>query len=74
MLDKLDKFHKTRAGYTVFTLIEAGLTYLMVGLAIDRGSWWWYLLTLIFLVGCLQNLWHLVRPPKAPVRPKGKRL
>ena len=55
MLKQLDTFHKTKLGYLIFGLVELGIAYGFAGLAIDRGSWWWYLLTLIFLVGTLQN-------------------
>ena len=56
MLNRLDKWHKTRAGLLVFGLVELAIAYGFVSLAIDRGNLWWYLLTLIFLVGALQNL------------------
>ena len=60
MLTKLDKWHHTKLGYLVFGLFELGMAYIFASLAIDRGAWWWYLLTLIFLVGTLQNLFKLV--------------
>ena len=60
MIDKIDAFHKTKAGYAVFALLEAGLTYLFVCLAIDRGNIFYYLLTLLFLVGALQNVFKLI--------------
>jgi hypothetical protein len=55
MLNKLDKWHKTRLGYLVFAIIELAIAYGFISLSIDRGNFWWYLLTLIFLVGFLQN-------------------
>lgn len=60
MLDKLDKFHKTRTGYAVFALVELGLAYLFVSWAIDSGNLLDYLLTLVFTVGFLQNLVKLI--------------
>ena len=60
MLPKLDTFHKSKPGYLVFALVELAGAYGFASLAIDRGSWWWYLLTLIFLVGSLQNLVKLI--------------
>lgn len=56
MLDKLDKFHKTRTGYAVFALVELALAYLFISWAIDSGNWIDYLLALVFTVGFLQNL------------------
>ena len=60
MLDKLDKFHKTRAGYALFGLVELALAYVFIGWAIDSGSWLDYLFALLFTVGFLQNLTRLV--------------
>jgi hypothetical protein len=54
-LAAIDKFHKTRLGYLVFGLVELGLAYWFVLIAIDQGDLWWYVLTLIFFVGFLQN-------------------
>jgi hypothetical protein len=60
MLRQLDRFHKTRLGLLVFGVGELAIAYGFVSLAIDRGNWLWYLLTLIFFVGALQNLFRLV--------------
>lgn len=60
MTDKLDKFHKTKSGYLVFALIELAIAYGFASLSIDRGNLWWYLLTLVFLIGFLQNIVHLI--------------
>lgn len=60
MLDKLDKFHQTKTGYGVFAVVELLLAFLFITWAIDSGSWWDYLLALIFLVGFLQNIFKLV--------------
>ena len=60
MLDKLDKFHKTRTGYAVFALIELALAYVFISWAIDSGSLLDYLLALVFTVGFLQNLIKLI--------------
>jgi hypothetical protein len=60
MLQKLDRWHKTRPGLTVFGLVELALTYGFMSLAIDRGNLFWYLLTLLFLVGALQNFVYLI--------------
>lgn len=61
MINKIDSWHKTKAGYVAFALLELGLVYLFVSLAIDRGNLWYYLLTLLFLIGSLQNVFKLGR-------------
>lgn len=60
MLKKLDKWHKTRLGLLVFAIAELAIAYGFLSLSIDRGNFFWYLLTLIFLVGFLQNFFKLV--------------
>jgi hypothetical protein len=60
MLNRLNKWHKTKLGYLAFGLVELALAYGFASLAIDRGNLWYYLLTLIFLVGALQNLFKLI--------------
>jgi type IV secretory pathway TrbL component len=60
MLDRLDKFHKTRTGYGLFALVELALAYLFMSWAINDGNWLDYLLAIIFLVGFLQNLVKLI--------------
>ncbi len=60
MIDKLDKWHKTRSGLAVFCIAELAIAYGFASLSIDRGNFFWYLLTLIFLVGALQNLFKLI--------------
>jgi hypothetical protein len=60
MLNKLDKWHKTKLGLLVFAIVELAITYGFASLSIDRGNLWWYLLTLIFLVGFLQNFVRLI--------------
>ncbi len=60
MIDKLDKWHKTKLGLLIFALVELALAYGFVSLAIDRGNILWYLLSLIFLVGALQNVFKVI--------------
>jgi len=60
MLQQLDKWHKTNLGLFVFALVELAIAYGFVSLAIDQGNLWYYLLTLIFLVGALQNTIKLI--------------
>jgi hypothetical protein len=60
MIKQLDKWHRTKSGLVVFALLELLIAYGFASLSIDRGNLWWYLLTLIFLVGSLQNLFKLI--------------
>lgn len=60
MLKKFDTWHKTKPGLLLFGLIELAIAYGFASLAIDRGNLWWYLLTLVFLVGALQNFTKLI--------------
>lgn len=60
MLKQLDAWHKTKTGLLVFGVIELAVAYGFAGLSIDRGNLWWYLLTLVFLVGALQNFVKLI--------------
>jgi hypothetical protein len=60
MLKTLDKWHKSRLGLLVFGLLELAIAYGFASLSIDRGNFFWYLLTLVFLFGALQNLFRLI--------------
>ena len=60
MLKQLDNWHRTRSGYLVFAVVELAIAYGFASLAIDRGNLWYYLLTLIFFVGGLKNLFKLI--------------
>lgn len=59
-MKKLHNWHQTRVGLLFFGLIELAIAYGFASLSIDRGNLLWYLLTLIFLVGALHNLFRLV--------------
>lgn len=59
-LHRVDKFHKTTAGYLVFGLVELGLAYFFALWAIDNGNVWLYFITLAFFVGAVQNLVKLL--------------
>jgi hypothetical protein len=60
MLQTLDKWHRTKLGLLVFALVELVITYGFASLSIDRGNLLWYLLTLIFLVGTLRNIFKFI--------------
>jgi hypothetical protein len=59
-LKQLDDFHKTRTGYLVFAVIELALSAWFFSLAVNSGSLWQWGLTVILLIGCLQNLGRLM--------------
>ncbi|MEO7364588.1 MAG: hypothetical protein ABIV43_03730 [Candidatus Saccharimonadales bacterium] len=59
MIDKLDTWHKTKLGYASFAVLELSLGYLFASLSIDKGNLWYYLLTLLFLIGATQNVFKL---------------
>ncbi len=59
MINQLDRWHKTKLGLLAFGLVELAIAYGFMSLSIDRGNFLWYLLTLIFLAGSLQNLFKL---------------
>ena len=56
----LAKWHQKTLGLLTFGLVELAIAYGFAGLAIDRGGPWWYLLTLIFFFGALQNFFKLI--------------
>jgi len=59
-MEKLHRFHRTKSGYIIFGLAELAIAYGFASLSIDRGNLWYYLLTLAFLVGALQNFMKLI--------------
>ncbi|HVA11550.1 MAG TPA: hypothetical protein VNG32_05315 [Candidatus Dormibacteraeota bacterium] len=61
MIKQLDKWHRTRLGFVSWSLVELGIAYGFASLSIDRGNLWWYLLTIIFFVGAVQNSFKLMR-------------
>lgn len=60
MINKLDKWHKTKAGLLVFAVLELAIAYGFFSFSVDRGNFAWYLLTLLFIFGFLQNLTKLI--------------
>jgi hypothetical protein len=59
-VNKLDKWHKTKLGLLIFALVELAITYGFMSLSIDRGNFWYYGLTLVFLIGFLKNTFKLI--------------
>ena len=60
MLKRLDMWHRTSGGYLLFGFVELAISYLFISLAIDRGNLLYYLLSLLFLIGSLQNIFKLI--------------
>lgn len=60
MLKQLDAWHKTKLGLLIFAVLELAICYGFASLAIDTGNPIYYLLTLLFLFGFLQNATKLV--------------
>lgn len=58
-MQQLAKWHDTKLGLLVFAVVELAVAYGFASLAIDRGNLWWYLLTLVFTIGSLQNIVRL---------------
>jgi hypothetical protein len=59
MLTNLKKWQETPQGLILFGLAELALAYGFGSLSIDRGNLWWYLLTIVFFIGGLKNLFKL---------------
>jgi hypothetical protein len=59
--EALNKFHKTKTGYLVSGIVELAITYALASISIDRGGFWWYVLTLLFFIGALQNFLKLAK-------------
>jgi hypothetical protein len=59
MFMRLDNWHKTKSGLLVFGLVELGLGYIFASWAINDGNLFDWLLTIVLLVGGIQNLGKL---------------
>ena len=60
-MTKFDNWHKTRRGYAIMGFVELVLAYLMGSRAIDTGSWWQYVFTVLLLIGGIQNAVQFIR-------------
>jgi hypothetical protein len=60
LLKELDVWHKTKRGMLTAGVIELIIAYILGIRAIDTGSLWQYLFTLIFFVGGLYNIFKLI--------------
>jgi hypothetical protein len=58
-MKQVREWHQTKRGLVAFFLLELVLMYAFASLSIARGNLWYYLLTLVFIVGSLQNLFML---------------
>jgi hypothetical protein len=55
-IEKIDKFHKTRKGLLTFGLIELLVAYMALSMAIDQGSFLYYGIFILLVIGSLNNL------------------
>ena len=60
MINKLDNWHKSSLGLLFFAAVELIIAYGLASLAINNGNLWYYLLTIILLVGALKNFTKLI--------------
>jgi hypothetical protein len=56
ILQAIDKFHKTRAGYLVFGLVELALAAVVANAAFDSGNLWQWTVAFVGLFGFVQNV------------------
>jgi hypothetical protein len=61
MVDKLEHFSKTRVGAAIFAALTLTLAYGAFCLAVDRGNFLWYGLTMVFAVAGLQYIWQSLK-------------
>lgn len=61
---KLDHWHQTKPGFLVFGLVELGLAYVFVSLAINSGSLWQWALGFVLVFGALSNLVRIFKKHK----------
>ncbi len=72
VLMDISQWHKTVLGLLIFAIIELVLAYGLFLVAVDRGTLWWYVATILLLIGVLQNVskliwkvWHVLKSPNA---------
>jgi hypothetical protein len=53
-------YHTSRLMMFMIAILELGISYGFASLAIDRGNLWWYLLSAIFLVRFLRELFRII--------------
>lgn len=58
---RVDRWHKTPAGFAAFALIEAALCYLFVSIAIDTGSLIAWTFAVFLLFGVLSNVLQFLK-------------
>ena len=59
-IQTIKQWHQTKIGLLGFAVVELGLAYIFASLSINQGNLWLYLLTIIFLVGTIQNIIRLI--------------
>ena len=66
-LNKIKQFHQTTSGFLVFGLAEVVLGYMFLLWALDTGSLIDWFVTIILLIGAIQNSVKLILSSKRPV-------
>jgi hypothetical protein len=61
LVERFDRWHKTKVGLLTFGLVELAGCYILVSRAIHTGSLWQYALGAVFLVGAVQNFVRIFR-------------
>lgn len=54
---QFQRWHKSLIGFLCTAVIAILIAYVFACLAIDRGNLWFYLLTLIFVIFTIQNVY-----------------
>ena len=56
LLDRIDRFHRTKKGRLTFGVVEFAVAYLALSAAIDTGSLLLYLVSILLFAGGANNL------------------
>lgn len=59
-IKRLHRWHTTKLGLLSFAGVELLLAYASASMAINSGNLWYYLLTVLFVIGTIRNSSGLV--------------
>lgn len=60
-LSKVHAWKQSRTGLLITGTLELVLAYIFGSLALDSGSFWHYLLALVFFIGAVQSFFKAIR-------------
>lgn len=61
MLRSINNWHKsTRLGRVVFAVVDLAIAYGFFSLSLNSGNLIWYIVTIVFLIGFLANIYKLI--------------